>query len=69
MTHLGMDRWHMLAEAAEHLRSALELLDSAAAPGQIGAHVDLAAHQLQGELAQLSADNSNASPAEASLTA
>lgn len=44
----------MLSEAAELLRSALKLLDLSAAPGQIGAHVDLAAHQLECELAHLS---------------
>lgn len=36
----------MLATALEHLQTAIELLDEAEAPGQIAAHVDLAAHQL-----------------------
>lgn len=40
----------MLAEAAAHLQSALDLLDRAGAPAQIGAHVDLAAHELHDEL-------------------
>lgn len=33
--------------ALNHLRSALELLDSQNAPAHIGAHVDLAIHQLE----------------------
>ena len=37
---------HMLLEANDLLRAALDLLDRAAAPAQIGAHVDLAIHQL-----------------------
>ena len=50
MNDLQEDRQQVLAEAARHLRSALELLDSVEAPAQIGAHVDLAAHQLEAEL-------------------
>lgn len=41
----------MLGDALEELQSALEALDRAAAPPQIGAHVDLAIHQLQAALA------------------
>jgi hypothetical protein len=40
----------ILADASEHLRSALQLLDLADAPAQIGAQVDLALHQLESEL-------------------
>ena len=36
----------LLADALGLLQSALDLLDEAAAPAQIGAHVDLALHQL-----------------------
>jgi len=36
----------MLAEGLNHLRRAIELLDAAGAPAHIGAHLDLAAHQL-----------------------
>lgn len=36
----------MLTDALNLLQSALDLLDEAAAPAQIGAHVDLALHQL-----------------------
>lgn len=36
----------MLLEALDLLQAALALLDQAAAPAQIGAHVDLAIHQL-----------------------
>lgn len=41
-----------LTSALAHLHEALALLDKAGAPGQIGAHVDLAAHQLQDLLSQ-----------------
>lgn len=37
----------LLAKAYEELRSALDLLDRASAPAQIGAHADLALHQLR----------------------
>lgn len=43
-------RCDMLREARRHLGLALELLDCAHAPAQIGAHVDLAAHQVDSEL-------------------
>ena len=43
-------RCDLLREAASHLRSALECLDRGRAPAQIGAHVDLAAFQLEREL-------------------
>lgn len=33
--------------ALEHLRKAIEQLDEAKAPAHIGAHIDLAIHQLQ----------------------
>ena len=36
----------LLACALEHLRSALELLDKASAPGHIGSRVDHAVHEL-----------------------
>jgi hypothetical protein len=36
----------LLLEALERLRSALQLLDAAPAPAHIGAHVDLAIHEL-----------------------
>lgn len=42
----------MLAEALDQLRSALDLLDSAFAPPHIGAHVDLAIHELYLVVAQ-----------------
>lgn len=43
-------RQNLLASALFHLHSAIELLDLAGAPGQIAAHVDLAANQLEGLL-------------------
>lgn len=42
-----VDRDDALSAALAHLREAIALLDEADAPAQIGAHVDLAAHQLQ----------------------
>ena len=36
-----------LTVALGHLREALKLLDGVSAPAHIGAHVDLAIHQLQ----------------------
>ena len=36
-----------LKRAEDHLRRALELLDSVAAPADVGAYVDLAIHRLQ----------------------
>lgn len=36
----------MLRNALDLLHAALDVLDDAAAPAQIGAHVDLAVHQL-----------------------
>jgi hypothetical protein len=50
MENTAKSECEMLAEAAAYLQLALELLDRACAPAQIGAHVDLAAHQLQQEL-------------------
>jgi len=43
----------MLNDALRHLRSGLELLDEASAPGQIGANVDLAIHQLTRAIAAI----------------
>lgn len=37
----------LLAEASVHLRSAIDLLDRAAAPGHIAAHADLALNELE----------------------
>ena len=37
----------MLGKALAQLRSAIELLDRASAPGHIAAHIDLAVHQLE----------------------
>lgn len=42
---------HKLESALSRLRSALELLDQAEAPAQIGAYVDLAIHQLEAAIA------------------
>ena len=40
MKNIDSSRDELLADAATHLRVALELLDRAAAPGQISARVD-----------------------------
>lgn len=48
-------REQMLIGAVDHLRTALQLLDAAEAPAQIGAHVDLALNQLQAEVVSTSA--------------
>lgn len=37
----------LLIEAVDHLRSAIELLDRASAPGHIACNVDLARNQLE----------------------
>lgn len=37
----------MLGKALAQLRSAIELLDRASAPGYIAAHIDFAVHQLE----------------------
>lgn len=46
----NFNREKSLTSAADHLRTALQLLDSVEAPANIGAHVDLALHQLHAEL-------------------
>lgn len=40
MKNIDVSRDKLLSDAATHLRVALELLDQAAAPGQIGARID-----------------------------
>lgn len=37
----------MLEGALKHFQAGLDLLDEACAPGHIGAHVDLALHELE----------------------
>lgn len=49
-------REELLSHALEQLRSALEALDSAEAPAHIGAHVDLAMHELYLAIAACSAE-------------
>ena len=46
MSEDAQQRDEMLKAALGHLRAALDLLDRADAPAQIGAHVDLAVCQL-----------------------
>lgn len=43
----ALERAQVLSDALKQLESAMELLDSAGAPAQIAAHVDLAAWQLR----------------------
>jgi hypothetical protein len=47
MTDVSVSNQQMLIEASSHLSSAIDLLDHAAAPGQIAAHADLALNQLK----------------------
>jgi hypothetical protein len=42
-----IDPRELLRDAGNHLQSALELLDCAEVTAHIGAHVDLAIHQLE----------------------
>jgi hypothetical protein len=42
----AIDRQQMLRDALGHLQSALDQLDRASAPAHIGAHIDLAIHEL-----------------------
>lgn len=46
MTTEHDDRLRALRDALAHLQAALDLLDRAGAPAQIGAHIDLARHEL-----------------------
>lgn len=48
-------RREMMSDALEQLRSALQLLDGAEAPAEIGAKIDLAIHELFLALAAMSA--------------
>jgi hypothetical protein len=50
------DTEFLLSGALEHLRSALELLDRASAPGQIGARVDQAISELYVTIAERGGD-------------
>ena len=40
-------RGQLLSEALQHLQVSIDLLDAVSAPAHIGAHIDLAIHQLQ----------------------
>ena len=51
----------MLLEALDLLNAALDRLDRASAPAQIGAHVDLAIHQL-GSIVAIGRDSGEAAP-------
>jgi hypothetical protein len=50
----GKSAQQMLVDALSHMREAIELLDRAAAPGQIAANVDLAVNQLEEVLLPMS---------------
>lgn len=56
MTGAATVQQRALRDALDHLRAALELLDRAGAPPQIGAHVDLARHQVERALGDLGAE-------------
>ena len=55
MDRLSDTRREMMSDALEQLRSALQLLDRAEAPSEIGARIDLAIHELFLALAGMSA--------------
>ena len=55
MNRASDTRREMMSDALEQLRSALQLLDGAEAPAQIGAKIDLAIHELFLALAAMSA--------------
>jgi hypothetical protein len=54
--HNLLQRLEMLRSALGHLQAALELVDQVSAPGQIGAHIDLAYNQLADMIAGSVAD-------------
>ena len=58
-------RQQMLTDAFNHLQSAIDLLDTADAPGHIAAHADLAARQLEELLAGASSLTPSAAAAAA----
>lgn len=47
MSDYDVSKHELLANALKHMRTAIEMLDLAAAPGHLAAHVDLAASQLE----------------------
>ena len=49
--HSMSRRSELLRAALGHLQAALDLVDQASAPGQIGAHIDLAVNQLADTIA------------------
>ncbi|HJR82851.1 MAG TPA: hypothetical protein VJ775_02885 [Sphingomicrobium sp.] len=51
MTDTGESKQELLKKALQHLESGLDFLDDARAPGDIGAHVDLAGHKLKSAIA------------------
>jgi hypothetical protein len=55
MTHDVQTKAKLMRSAFRHLQSALQLLDDAPAPGQIGANVDLAIRQLESAIEALAA--------------
>lgn len=60
MDNSNSDKRQDLASALHNLRSALEQLDASGAPAHIGAHVDLAIHQLEADLAATAPDGAPA---------
>lgn len=60
MNNLWLAQAERLTLALNHLRSALSLLDEVHAPAHIGAHVDLAIHQLRSLANACSEVNENA---------
>ncbi len=55
----SLGRQQMLRDAADYLQSAIDLLDGAAAPGHIAAHVDLGLQQLKDVISKVPAASSS----------
>ena len=56
------------AAALSRLEEALELLDRSGAPGDIGAHVDLAVQRLKAALRQAELDEAAGAPGRAAVS-
>lgn len=60
----SLGRQQMLRDAADYLQSAIDLLDGAAAPGHIAAHVDLGLQQLKDVISRVPAAGSSGPDAD-----
>ena len=60
----SLGRQQMLCDAADYLQSAIDLLDGAAAPGHIAAHVDLGLQQLKDAISRAAVTGSSGPDAD-----